>query len=51
MANKPKDKKVASAAFLTTYKGLFGLNQPEDELKLKSIVTDNIGMHHLKYDQ
>jgi bacillolysin len=45
------DKSIDGVRFLTENKQLFGLKDPENELKVISNFTDEIGMTHVKYQQ
>src|ERR1035437_934689 len=45
------DKSIDGMRFLSENQELFGLKDPEKELKVISNFTDEIGMNHIKYQQ
>jgi bacillolysin/thermolysin len=45
------DKSIDGTRFLSENQELFGLKDPEKELKVISNFTDQIGMNHIKYQQ
>lgn len=45
------DLHEAAAYFLLKYKSLFGIKNPEEELRLKRVVKDAAGVSHFRYDQ
>lgn len=45
------DKSVNGIRFLSENKELFGLKEPDKELKTISEITDELGMTHIKYQQ
>lgn len=45
------DKSDDAVRFLSDNSELFGIKNPEQELKLKSSFTDELSMTHIKYDQ
>jgi Zn-dependent metalloprotease len=49
-SNRAGPQAIASA-FLNRYAGLLGIHQPDQELRLRQITTDALGMQHVSFDQ
>ena len=45
------DPELIARAFFSTYRNLYGMQDPAHELQVRSRVTDELGITHIRFDQ